>query len=232
MTGSSIANSANSPAASPRLRAFVLAGGRSSRMGQDKALLPMQGQPLVAQMLTKLRALHLEPAICGNRPDLAAYAPMIPDAAEACGPLGGIVAALEASDAALNLILAVDLPGLPVEFLHWLTLRAALTGAPATIPFVGGRPQPLCAVYHRDLAASLRQSLAAGNYRVIHAIHRAAVRIDTCMVEQIAASGVFDAVPALPPVHTWFRNLNTPADFARYAASHPSNKLEGNGTAD
>ncbi|ACO33721.1 MULTISPECIES: molybdenum cofactor guanylyltransferase [Acidobacterium] len=225
-----VSSTANSP--TPSLRAFLLAGGRSSRMGQDKALLPIHGQPLVEQMLARLRALGLEATICGNRPDLAAYATILPDAAEACGPLGGITAALEASPAELNLVLAVDLPALPVEFLRWLTLRAALTGAPATIPYALGRPQPLCAVYHRNLAPGLRQSLASGDYRIMSAVHRVASRIDTFMVEQVAAAGAFSLTPPLPPVYTWFRNLNTPQDAARFAASHPSNKLEGNETAD
>jgi len=64
------------------------------------------------------------------------------------------------------------------------------------------------------------------------AVHRAASRIDTFMVEQVAAAGAFNLTPPLPPVHCWFGNLNTPQDAARYAASHPSNKLEGNETAD
>lgn len=229
MTDSS---NANSPGKLSSLRAFLLAGGRSTRMGQDKALLSIHGQPLVTHMLAKLRALHLEPTICGNRPDLAICAPVIPDAAEACGPLGGITAALQATDADLNLILAVDLPALPIEFLRWLTARAAITGAGATIPYAQGRPQPLCAVYHRNLAPGLRQSLAAGNYRVMNAVRRAASCIDTFMVEQIAAVEAFDIAPDTPPVHTWFRNLNTPQEFARYAASYPSNKLEGDETAD
>jgi molybdopterin-guanine dinucleotide biosynthesis protein A len=229
MTGSSLANSA---AASSGLSAFLLAGGRSSRMGQDKAMLPLHGQPLVEQMIAKLHALHLRPTICGNRPDLAAYAPILPDAAEACGPLGGIAAALRATDTALNLILAVDLPGLPVAFLRWLIERATLTRAAATIPYLGGRPQPLCAIYHRDLAGRLQQSLASGSYRVLPAIHQATASVDTFMVEQIAATGAFRTTPDMPPLHTWFCNLNTPIDAARYAASHPSNKLEGNETAD
>jgi len=90
-----VSSTANSP--TPSLRAFLLAGGRSSRMGQDKALLSIHGQPLVQQMLAKLRALGLEATVCGNRADLAAYSPILPDAAEACGPLGGITAALESS---------------------------------------------------------------------------------------------------------------------------------------
>jgi molybdopterin-guanine dinucleotide biosynthesis protein A len=225
-----VSSAANSPA--PSLRAFLLAGGRSSRMGQDKALLPIHGQPLIAHILGKLHTLGLDATICGNRPDLAGYAPILADAAEACGPLGGITAALEASSAELNLILAVDLPALPVQFLRWLVLRAALTAAPATIPWAQGRPQPLCAVYHRDLAPSLRQSLASGDYRIMSAVHRAASSIDTLMVEQVAAAGAFSLTPPLPPVYTWFRNLNTPQDAARFAASHPSNKLEGNETAD
>ena len=221
MTGSSIASNL-------RMRAFLLAGGRSTRMGQDKALLRIHGQPLAAQMLAKLRALGLEATLCGNREDLASFAPVIPDLGVSCGPLGGIDAALQATDTDLNLVLAVDLPALPVAFLRWMIARAARTGAAATIPYAQGRPQPLCAVYHRELAPELRQCIEEGEFRIMAAVHRGSSRIDRFMVEQIAAAEAFDIVPDMPPVHTWFRNLNTPEEVARYAASHSSNKLASN----
>lgn len=210
------------------MQAFLLAGGHSRRMGRDKARLELAGQPLVAQMLAKVASLGLRASICGNRPDLAALAPVLPDPAlqgeESQGPLAGILAALEASNAPLNLFLAVDLPAIPVEFLHWIIDRAEHTQAAATIPLVSGRPQPLCAVYHRDLAPEIRRSLEAGERRVFPVLRKAALSLDLLNVECMVSSGLIGPTPAVPP-HLWFHNLNTPQDVALYAARHPSNKL-------
>lgn len=210
------------------MRAFLLAGGRSRRMGRDKAQLQLAGQPLVQHMLGKLAALGLEASICGNRPDLAHLAPVLPDphfpGEGTSGPLAGILAAIEASDVPLNLFLAVDTPGLPVDFLRWMTERAERTQAAATVPLVAGRAQPLCAVYHRKLASQLRRSIEVGERRVFPTLARIACGADIFNVESIVAAGAIDPIPRGFP-HDWFRNLNTPQDFALYAARHPSNKL-------
>jgi molybdenum cofactor guanylyltransferase len=200
------------------VNAFVLAGGVSSRMGRDKALLEIDGRPLIVHALEKLRALGLAPRICGARPALALFAETIPDNIPHCGPLGGIEAALSITDADLNLFLPVDLPLLPVEFLRWLAHRAQSTGAVATIPQLDTRPQPLCAVYSRRLRPGLRAALTVGDYKVMVAIPAAATAlaepIDLFDVEPIAPE--IPSAPSafgLPPLDDWFRNVNTPADL-------------------
>lgn len=210
------------------MRAFLLAGGRSRRMGRDKAQLDFAGQPLAAHMLGKIAALGMEATICGNRPDLALLAPVLPDpilpGEAGAGPLAGILAALEASNAALNLFLAVDIPGVPIEFLRWMTARAGQTQASLTIPFAAGRVQPLCAVYHRNLASGIRRCVESGERRVYPALRAAASGIDAFDVESIIAAGALNPLPAGFP-HQWFRNLNTPLEFALYTAQQSSNKL-------
>jgi molybdenum cofactor guanylyltransferase len=198
------------------MRGFVLAGGASSRMGRDKALLEIGGRPLIALALDKLRVLGLQSRIAGSRPDLAAFAPVVADNFPGCGPLAGIEAALAASDAELNLFLPVDLPDLPIAFLAWMTQRGEASGAVATLPLLAGRPQPLCAVYHRSLLPGLRAALAAGQYKVIPAIEAAARgSLDAFEVEALAAALIPAIWPSDPPVHDWFRNLNTPEDYER-----------------
>lgn len=195
------------------MNAFVLAGGQSTRMGRDKALLETCGQPLILRMLDKLRALGIGPQIVGTRPDLAEFAPVIPDSYPQAGPLGGIVSALAASDAEQNLFLAVDLPLLPVEFLCWMLVRAGMTNTLATIPRLQGRAQPLCAVYHRAILPHAQAALAEGDAKVMRAIERAAratgMRIDSFDVESVAAA------ESWPWPHCWFANLNTPDEFRR-----------------
>jgi molybdopterin-guanine dinucleotide biosynthesis protein A len=185
-------------------------------MGRDKALLPLNGRPLVEHMVHLLRSLALEPQICGSRPDLARFAPVVPDNFVRCGPLAALEAALAVSDSDLNLFVPVDLPAIPPEFLRWLLARAETTHAVATLPRYGGRPQPLCAVYSRRLLDGLRKSLADGHFKVMVAVRDSAAAlaepIDEFDVESIAptspAGWPQDSLPA-----DWFRNINTPADY-------------------
>jgi molybdopterin-guanine dinucleotide biosynthesis protein A len=187
-------------------------------MGCDKALLELSGRPLIEHTLDKLRILGFPARIIGSRPDLAIFTPVIPDNYPRTGPLGGIEAALAASDAEQNLFLPVDLPQLPVEFLRWMIDRVALTNALATIPQLQGRPEPLCAIYNRALLPHAQASLLAGDAKVMHAVERAAgetgLRIDCFDVEPVAAAQSWDQTI---PLHHWFQNLNTPADVERAA---------------
>jgi molybdopterin-guanine dinucleotide biosynthesis protein A len=213
------------------MNAFVLAGGQSTRMGRDKALLAWQGSTLIELALEKLREVSAEPRIVGTRPDLQRFAPVIQDNFPAVGPLGGIEAALNATDTDLNLFLSVDLPLLPVRFLRWMISRAGLTEAAATIPQVESRPHPLCAIYHRCLLDGIRVSLGRGDGKVMRAIENAArdsgTHIDRFDIETVAAAQAdgepgIDAWPRGILTHRWFENLNTPGEAARAASMHRS----------
>lgn len=211
------------------MNAFVLAGGQSTRMGRDKALLAWQGRSLIELALEKLRGLGIEPRIVGARPDLERLAPVIHDNFPGLGPLGGIEAALSVSGTELNLFLPVDLPLLPVEFLRWLIARADLTQAAATIPQAGDRPQPLCAVYHRCLLEGIRASLRRGDGKVMRAITDAVSAlgtpidrfdVETVIAAQASRWGRIDPWRRGIPLYRWFENLNTPLDAERAAAMH------------
>lgn len=201
---------------------FVLAGGRSTRMGQDKALLPLAGRSLLEIALDKLRSLPLSaaPRIVAVRSDLSSHAAVIADLQPGCGPLSGIEAALAASAQPLNVFLPVDLPLLPAHFLLWMLQRAEITGALVTVPRMNGRPQPLCAVYHRDLLGHITASLRAGNHKVMPAVTAAARaqspahNVDIFDAELVASThGQALALTPLP-LYRWFHNCNTPEDMA------------------
>lgn len=202
------------------MNAFVLAGGKSTRMGRDKALLEWRGRPLVEHALGKLRALGMPAHLLGTRPDLARFAPVIPDNFPDRGPLGGIEAALGFTDTELNLFLPIDLPLLPVEFLRWLIARAELTQAAATLPRVEGRPQPLCAVYHRGLLPGIQSALQQGDGKVMRVVEQSAeqagLRTDLFDVEAVAAAQLESGGwPGSIPTHLWFENLNAPGDLEK-----------------
>lgn len=205
---------------------WVLAGGQSRRMGQDKAAVVLAGVPLLVRMLGKLDAVGLSypVRVAGLREPLEGIASeVIADAHPDCGPLGGIETALRHSRTALPLVISVDLPLVPVALLRWMLRRAAVSGATATVPRVLGQPQPLCAVYRRELSSAVLRSLIEGDFKVMRAIERGASelgaselgdgvgRVDLFDVERVMTTGAW---PADLPPHLQFLNCNTPSDLA------------------
>src|SRR5438874_1015531 len=109
---------------SPEVAAFILAGGKSSRMGADKAFVELDGRTLLARALDLARAVSSDVRIVGDPAKFAPFAPVIADVFRGCGPLGGIHAALRGSRTELNLILAVDLLFVSPALLQYLIKRA------------------------------------------------------------------------------------------------------------
>ena len=204
-----------------------MAGGRSRRMGQDKAACILAGQPLLAHMLDKLQALGLRARVAGLRaPVDGVTAEVIEDAHPDCGPLSGIETALRECEADAALVVGVDLPLLSTDLLAILLERAARTAAAATIPCVTGAPQPLCAVYRRSLLEPISRSLIACDYKVMRVVLEGAAVVgarvhrnaDLFDIESIAAAGAAGERNAWLPPHLQMMNCNTPAELA-FAAS-------------
>lgn len=177
----------------------LIAGGRSSRMGRDKAFLDWQGRPLWEVQLAKLRAAGAaELLVCGRRDQGFAGDGFrfVPDDVEDLGPLAGLVNALKAASHENVLVLAVDMPFITTELLVELRSRrreeadaSAASGippshlgvyapsAPATaqgiIPVRAGRFEPLAAIYPRS-ALALAEARLAGNDRSLQGFCHAA----------------------------------------------------------
>lgn len=196
-------------------------------MLRDKALLPFAGSTLLAHAAGRLHSLGFETHLAGSPGISVDHTPSIPDNYPDSGPLAGIEAALrfvatQHIRPANALFLPVDLPLLPTAFLAQLWQRAETSGALATIPFSGGRPQPLCAVYSSSLAPYLGTALATGRRKVMHVLAAAVAAqpfpqpLDTFSVEALL-SATSAASHRLPP-HLWFTNLNTPQDWQHLQA--------------
>jgi molybdopterin-guanine dinucleotide biosynthesis protein A len=151
----------------PDVAAFILAGGKSTRMGADKAFVTLDGRTLLARALELSRSVTDDVRIVGEAEKFAAFAPVVEDVFPACGPLGGIHAALRVSGKQLNVVLAVDVPFVSMALLQFLITRArGVSSAMATVPLVGGGWQPLCAVYRREFADAAENALQAGRYKI------------------------------------------------------------------
>ena len=200
---------------------FVLAGGQSSRMGADKALVHFAGQPLIAHALRVLRDAGLDTAIAGAASDLSAYAPVIADASPGLGPLSGICAAMTSSAAQWAVFVSVDLPLLPASLVRHLVFHAQVTGSPVTIASVNGFPQTFPAVIHRDTRATLKRELQAGRLGCYAAYLASASElggaISVLPVELLVQPGQVVDQDGLPPAR-WFSNVNSSRDLDRAAA--------------
>ena len=167
-------------------------------MGCDKALLPFRGGLLVESVARAVRSAAGSAVLVGH-PRLYQHPgyPAIPDLYPGAGPLGGILTALRHTSADWNLVAACDMPGLSPVFLR-LLIDAA--DGDAVVPMgPSGRPEPLCAVYHRRSRPVLERAFGRG------------VRSVRAALEDLRATLV--SVPELAP----FQNVNTPQDWAGYA---------------
>ncbi|MCU1297478.1 MAG: molybdenum cofactor guanylyltransferase [Acidobacteriaceae bacterium] len=182
--------------------AFVLAGGKSSRMGTDKAFLKLGGVTLLGHALDLARSVAVRVCIVGDKAKFSAFGDIVEDVYIDCGPLGGIQAALAHTTAELNFILGVDLPFVDQAFIEYLFTRAHNAAAVVTVPRTGSGFQPLCAVYRKEFAGVAEKSLLAGRNKIDSLF--AEVSTELISEEELLTAG-FSA--------DMFRNLNTPADW-------------------
>lgn len=205
----------------PDATGFVLAGGRSSRMGTDKALLEFNGRPLIAHAMGVLKDAGLPVVIAGARPEacrqLESYAPVVPDFETELGPLGGICAALAVSTTEYAVILPVDLPLLPSCLVARLLLHARITEAAVTLAAVNGLPQTFPAVLSRQILPTLQENIHQRRLGCLAAFRTAGGHgrsLSAVSAEVLVQSGQISHPYGIPVIR-WFLNLNDKQDLRR-----------------
>ncbi len=202
----------------PAFAAALLAGGKSSRMGTDKALLDWRGVPLWRHQLGKLIELNPDRLLlsCREEQNLKnVFAELVFDPPDNPGPMGAIFRCLEMTQLPL-LVLAVDMPAMTVDFLKLMLdpCTHATTGLVCAQSSGHGVPgplfEPLCAVYPPGALAMLRESLLKKNHRMQDAV-AVLVAAGLMQVRQLQA----DELPL-------FFNANTPEEYAWTKPSPPA----------
>lgn len=168
---------------------ILLTGGKSTRMGTDKASLPFGNGTLLTVQLEKFRALGITDVLISGYGD-----GQIPDDVPGCGPLGGLAACLPRVQNPCALVISVDVPLVSESTLRCLI--GAHTGG-VTILRHGGRTEPLIAVYDAALGRTAQALLAADRRAV-----RALLDSTTCRIVDVDAP------------EPEFVNCNTPEDYA------------------
>lgn len=172
---------------------FILAGGKSTRMGRDKALLDWNGRTLLDHMVDLISSAVDKVHVVGRA--------HLPDRLPGHGPLSGIATALETSETDTNLVVAVDLPLLSKEFLKYLRSQADLSHD-LLIACKIGADFPLCLVIRKALAPEIRSRLASHDLSIHDLVENSPARV-------ISESELRDA--GFNP--SQFRNINTEDDY-------------------
>ncbi|MBT2657703.1 molybdenum cofactor guanylyltransferase [Bacillus sp. ISL-18] len=148
--------------------AIILAGGKSSRMGTNKALLKINEKTNIERIVDKLKLLFDDIILVTNDSEQYEFLSvrMVPDHYPGQGPLAGVQAGLTASDYDLNLIVACDMPFLSNELAEALVTNALHYDA--VIPVIHGKQQPLFSVFKKQTAAVIEEQIQAGQLRMKH----------------------------------------------------------------
>ena len=143
---------------SPSIEVFVLAGGKSSRMGKDKGLLPLKGKPMISYVLKTLEELALPISIIANKPGYETFGyRVLKDEIPDKGPMGGLFTALQNSEADIVLLVGCDMPLVSTEA-FCLLLGSGKVGQ-ITVASEGKRINPLFALYPKKLKEVVKESL-------------------------------------------------------------------------
>ena len=191
---------------------IVLCGGRSTRMGQDKASLRCGDETLLERAVRVVKEVADEVIVVarpvedrdtgGGNPFFGLPVVLVHDPIADLGPLAGIAAGLSASTTDLNIVIACDMPLIRAAVLRrLLDLRG---NADICLAVIDGRASPLCAVYRSSVAVAAQQLLAAGERRVMRLL-------DQVQTKRVDAAVFRDLDPDLDS----FLSCNTPEDLRK-----------------
>ncbi len=185
----------------------ILAGGKSSRMGRNKALLEFHGVRLIDRVASLLHSLFPEVLLIANDPHpyLHLGLPIIPDAFPESGSLGGIYTALQAAEASHVFCVACDMPFLSSEVIE--ALAALAQEADVIIPESGGELHTLHAIYAKTCLPFMRRCIESKRLKIVGFFPEVRVKV----VSE-------DLLRRLDPDLTCFINVNTPEEFATATA--------------
>jgi molybdopterin-guanine dinucleotide biosynthesis protein A len=199
-----------------RFSAVILAGGKSSRMGRDKAWLEVDGKSLLGRQIQLVRAIGAHEVFISGRTevDYAGFdCPVLRDRLVDVGPLGGIERALTEASAPLVLVLAVDMPRMTPQFLRELLLRS--DDGVGVIPRVNGEIEPLAAFYQKISVNLITEIILASKIKgsgdeSLHAGKKSAGA--RAFAEKCVERGLAKFVEVGEAERKFFTNWNSPED--------------------
>jgi len=185
------------------ISAVLLTGGKSRRMGEEKATLLFRRKPLWQTQLDVLRKLNPTELFVSARTD-PAWRPtavkFVADDPPSRGPISGLAAALARIRTKHLLALAIDMPFVTQEYLEFLCNQ--IEPGRGVISKIDDRFEPLAAIYPREALADVQSALLGKDFSL------------QALARRLAAEGKLQVVSVTSPEKELFRNLNEPSDFA------------------
>ena len=189
------------------LTIVIQAGGESRRMGQDKALMPFLGKPLIQRILDRVEHLAGEVLVTTNRPDDYTFLglPLFSDIIPGRGALGGLYTALKIAQNPFVAVVACDMPFVSPELIKVEQTLLVSEDQDAVIPSIEGETEPFHAVYRRDTCLpAVHASIEADQWRVNSWFPKVRLRyLSDAEVRKVDPKGLA------------FWNVNTPEDLRR-----------------
>ena len=186
------------------VNAIVLCGGKSSRMGFDKAFIKAGGKTLVERQVEALDGRFGKIILATNSPEkyrLPRRVEKVADGMPGRGPIAGLAAALEKSDSEYNFAVACDMPFVNPDLAVYMA-GSIKKGYQAVVPFYRDEYQPLCAVYSRGCLGEIQEALASNRLKLVRLFSR--LRVRKVPLGELKKFGDPDS---------YFRNINTPGDL-------------------
>jgi molybdopterin-guanine dinucleotide biosynthesis protein A len=185
--------------------AVILAGGNSTRMKSNKALLPFAGERFIERIFRQLSAIFVEIILVTNNPELYRFIPCrkVPDIYPGMGALAGIHAGLSSSRTSHIFAVACDMPHLNQAVIRHLVSR--VSGQDVIIPESDGGLEPLHAVYGRGAIPVIEEQLSKGKRKIVACCQR----LKTTVITR-------EEIGSLDPQFLSFRNINTPEEYYRF----------------
>jgi molybdopterin-guanine dinucleotide biosynthesis protein A/nucleoside-triphosphatase THEP1 len=205
--------------------AIIMAGGDSCRMGRNKCMLPIQGQPMIKHICDQLRGSFEQILVSANEPEELAFLgfEVIPDKIPGQGPLMGIASALQASANELNFVVACDIPQIDVAFVRRMLTEANKSEADIIIPTTGDRKyEPLFAIYKRSSLEAINEVLSSGGRKISDVFARpvrnsAVSNPDKSGQKSKISNGARCRVKYVELGDAkWFTNINTTAQYEEF----------------
>jgi molybdopterin-guanine dinucleotide biosynthesis protein A len=180
----------------PNTTAIILAGGQSSRMGQDKGLMDLNGKPMVQHIIDTVSQLTNQIIIIANNSEYQQFGwPVYEDVIKQKGPLAGIVTGLSNSATDLNWIISCDVPFVSADLLSELMLN--LEKVDVVVPSKNDRTHPLIGGYKKSTLPTFKRELEHNHLKIMTVI--------SCFDVYIMNADQFDVIN--------FKNLNSKEDI-------------------
>jgi molybdopterin-guanine dinucleotide biosynthesis protein A len=153
----------------PNTTAIILAGGQSSRMGQDKGLMEVKGKPMIQHIIDTVSLLTNQIIIIANNTEYQQFGfPVYEDFIKQKGPLAGIVTGLSNSTTDLNWIISCDVPFVSANLLSELMLN--LVKVDVVVPSKNDRIHPLIGGYKKSTLQIFKRELEHNHLKIMNVI--------------------------------------------------------------